>query len=772
MLKRCELKLKNKAQTLLALSGKLKNATVLPVVRFLVDDFVKNEDKILNEILSKFDENLIVRSSASSEDNAVSSKAGEFLSVGNVSNNKADLKKAIKDVANSYKNCEEGDEIFVQPMLKNVSKCGVIFSADIDNLAPYYIINYDESGKTDLITSGNAKDDKTFICYKNYENIKDLSLKKLINAVKEIEKLFDKASLDIEFAFCGDEIYILQVREIVQKSKENLSNINISDALFKIYKKFEKLNAPYPNLMGDESIFGVMPDWNPAEIIGIKPKALSTSLYKELITDEIWAYQRDNYGYRNLRSYPLMVSFMGLCYIDVRVSFNSFLPKHLNEKIAKKLVNFYIKKLKENKIYHDKIEFEIIYSCYYFGIEDDLKELLKYGFNEQEIKRIEFSLLELTNFILQKNGVFEKDLQKIEILKDKFESVINSDISIIDKIYWLCEDCKRYGTLPFAGIARAAFISVQFLNSLVYKNVLNKDELNAFLNSLNTISKQLSVDISKLNKDEFLKIYGHLRPGTYDICSNRYDEAYDSYFSGISKPPKEIEFEFSKKQKEQISTLLNEYGINSSFDEFINFIKLAIEGREYAKFIFTKSLSQMLKFIEELGARFEIDKNDLAFLDFSVIKRLYGTLDELDLREIFLNNIQKNKKSYNLSKALKLPALIAQKDDIYNFFLEKNEPNFITQKSVLGKISTIQSGDFENKIVCVESADPGYDFLFSKNILALVTCWGGANSHMAIRCAELGIVAVIGCGEALFDKIAKANSVQIDAGAKKIKVIS
>lgn len=772
MRKRCDLELKNKASTLLALQGRLKNARVLPLVKFKVADFVKNESVILDEILAKFSADLIVRSSANSEDCANASKAGEFLSLANVKPNKSELKNAINDVISSFGNFEPNDEIFVQPMLQNVSKCGVIFSADIDNLAPYYIVNYDESGKTDSITGGSAKDAKTFICYKNYENIKDKSLKNLINATKELEALFKNHFLDIEFAFCGDKIYILQVRQIVKISKENLSNLNIADALFKIYKKFEKLNAPYPKLMGDESVFGVMPDWNPAEIIGIKPKSLAISLYKELITDEIWAYQRDNYGYRNLRSYPLMVCFMGLCYIDVRVSFNSFVPKSLNEQIAKKLVNFYIKKLKNNKIYHDKVEFEIIYSCYYFGIEEKLKELLKHGFNEQEVKRIEFSLLDLTNFILQKNSVFAQDLEKVKVLSSKFDEVVNSDISIIDKIYWLCEDCKRYGTLPFAGLARAAFIAVQFLNSLVYKKVLSKDELNKFLNSLNTISKRLSGDISKLSKDEFLRIYGHLRPGTYDITSKRYDEAYESYFCGVSKTPKEVKFEFNSAQKKQISTLLNEYGINANFDEFIEFIVCAIEGREYSKFIFTRNLSQILKYIEELGARFAICTDELAFLDFSIIKRLYSTLDELDLKEILLRNISKNKLLYQFTKALKLPALITQKDDIYSFFLEKNEPNFITQKSISGKIATLKSKNLEGKIVCISSADPGYDFLFAKNILGLVTCWGGANSHMAIRCAELGIVAVIGCGEMLFNEILSANFALIDAGAKKIKVLS
>ena len=44
-----------------------------------------------------------------------------------------------------------------------------------------------------------------------------------------------------------------------------------------------------------------------------------------------------------------------------------------------------------------------------------------------------------------------------------------------------------------------------------------------------------------------------------------------------------------------------------------------------------------------------------------------------------------------------------------------------------------------DKVVCIENADPGYDFLFSKNIKGLVTKYGGQNSHMAIRCPKLNI---------------------------------
>ena len=47
---------------------------------------------------------------------------------------------------------------------------------------------------------------------------------------------------------------------------------------------------------------GPIPDWNPAEILGIRPRPLGVSLYKELITDGTWAYQREiMVVYRNLR---------------------------------------------------------------------------------------------------------------------------------------------------------------------------------------------------------------------------------------------------------------------------------------------------------------------------------------------------------------------------------------------------------------------------------------------------------------------------------------
>ena len=93
----------------------------------------------------------------------------------------------------------------------------------------------------------------------------------------------------------------------------------------------------------------------------------------------------------------------------------------------------------------------------------------------------------------------------------------------LDRIYWLLEDTKRYGTLPFAGLARAGFISIQMLKSLVSIGVFSQSDYDAFLAGISTVSGKLAHDRSRLDKDEFLSRYGHLRPGTYDILSPRYE---------------------------------------------------------------------------------------------------------------------------------------------------------------------------------------------------------------------------------------------------------
>jgi phosphoenolpyruvate-protein kinase (PTS system EI component) len=50
----------------------------------------------------------------------------------------------------------------------------------------------------------------------------------------------------------------------------------------------------------------------------------------------------------------------------------------------------------------------------------------------------------------------------------------------------------------------------------------------------------------------------------------------------------------------------------------------------------------------------------------------------------------------------------------------------------------------------------------------LITKYGGANSHMAIRSAEFALPAAIGCGELLFETLSAAAVIDLDCAARKV----
>ena len=122
-----------------------------------------------------------------------------------------------------------------------------------------------------------------------------------------------------------------------------------------------------------------------------------------------------------------------------------------------------------------------------------------------------------------------------------------------------------------------------------------------------------------------------------------------------------------------------------------------------------------------------------------------------------------------------MPANIFDQNDVYFFRLEKDEPNFITNQNITGEILVLndlmKSKKFSNKIICIENADPGYDFLFSYNIKGLVTKYGGVNSHMSIRCNELNIPASIGVGDKIFSELISSDKVQLNCANNTLKII-
>jgi glutamine kinase len=147
-------------------------------------------------------------------------------------------------------------------------------------------------------------------------------------------------------------------------------------------------------------------------------------------------------------------------------------------------------------------------------------------------------------------------------------------------------------------------------------------------------------------------------------------------------------------------------------------------------------------------------------------------LSSQDPTDLIAASIALGRARYADSLRLLLPPLIRSPEDVWSFHLPASEPNFITLGSVTGHVvGHDQRNLLSGAIVCIPNADPGFDWLFSHPIAGLITAYGGANSHMAIRSGELGLPAVIGAGAQNYDRWRAASWLTVDCANRHVRVL-
>ncbi len=725
-----------------------------------------------------------VRSSCRREDSAACSGAGAFLSLLDVPlDDAAAFADAVEQVIASYGDAAPDDQVLVQPMIREPAVTGVIMTRALADGAPWYVINYDdESGKTDTVTGGTHVGKTVYVYREAREGDFDSPrLAAFVGLARRLETLCGTDALDIEFCLDAENtLHLLQVRPICAGSQwpDTIPTARIG----RVAEFVAARTGPCPGLFGQRSILGVMPDWNPAEMIGILPRPLAASLYRNLITSRVWAKARERMGYRTLPPTELMPLIFGRPYIDVRASFNSFLPAGLDAGTCEILVNAWLERLEANPQFHDKIEFEIALTALDFNFDAALDARYPGLLSARRREEFRAALTRLTAACLDLSpaGTLAGALDAVAELRGRQAArpfASTAEPGRLEDLPPLLAECRKYGTLPFSILARHAFIAESLLRSAVTAGALAPERVQAFKATVRTISGELSrefQDVCEGRRDAaaFMRKYGHLRPGSYDILSPRYLDRPQIFGEGArtQRPEPGAPFALTPAERTSLETLLRGAGLGASPEELLEYARRAIAGREHAKFIFSRNLSDALEIIAFFGERAGFDREAASFFEIQPLLDWTVSAQPETPQEHFGRLVAANRELLARASGLKLGYLIRSVRDVYVAPQHRAAPNFVGTGEALAPVARLFAGspcdvDLTGKIVCIENADPGFDWIFTRHIAGLVTRFGGANSHMAIRCAEYGLPAAIGTGERLFDMAQAAETLYIKPAA-------
>ena len=702
-----------------------------------------NDLNNIENIVDSFSKKIMIRSNSSSEDKEYSSSAGKYLSIGPIETNDLEtIKKSWEMVINSYEE-QDNQSVIFQNYIENAKSVSVLTSYKVGSDSAYRTFSTYYGPETDAITSGKYSEINNFFMHRSFDILpkKYEKYNVYLKIITQLEDLFKNKQLDIEMVLDkNNSPQLLQVRPLMGKKLNKESIFEEKDVIDRNLKNYKKLNKTTADRFGTNQIYSNMSDMNPAEMIGKKPDNIAFGLYKFMFTDTTWNIQRGEFGYRKYSGGKLMELFNNVAYINVNYSLNSFLTRNLQKESCEEIINYQLNKLKENPHLHDSIEFDISRSSYVFDTVEEFSKEYKNIISPSEI-------------IKWHNDLIQIDTQNKSTL-EKNKKIILSTFSKLDKSfeYSKKENIKLIRdtmALPFTHHSRLGFVYFAQLNSLLEKEVISEDQKKLLLLSVNSVSTKMKADayevkIGKKTLEGFLDVYGHIRAGNYNLLSSNLKNDLNFTESLINNSQQPLEDNILPKD---IYTNIGEYftinEIPLEASAWIDMFKEGISTREDSKFYYTKGIDGILN---EVGEKNTSDR------------------ELFDLLDIEFN--EENTSDMRLKNVL-MPDLITSNEDFY-FYKEMNKNgNYIGQGIINGDVLLIDNEanrpeNLDNKIVVIPAADPGWDWIFNYKIKSLITKYGGPNSHMAIRCAEHNIPAILGAGENNFTVIANSKSLEID----------
>ena len=707
-----------------------------------------------------------VRSSKHNESDGGIGHAGRYRSLGPVNPiRRGSLISAVNAVFESYGETHHADEVLIQTWVAGAAAVLGVTSANSTSFAGTAALSYyvgdatHRANATNAITAGWTNVQRFWLT----QNTKPSphwpsAVRRGFALLATLESTLERTALELEIALDHrGRLRLLQVGPSTRVSV-NTRPAALESRWRKIEIAYDQRAQPRAEELGRRTLFGLMPDWNPAELLGDHPRPLALSVFSELLTNQVWREARINLGYRRSAVHPLLGIFAGRPYVDVRASLNSLIPGGIDDVMAVSVIEASVARLKRRPELHDRIETVLQPTC--IGFAEEWSQQLSDASLGAPAQRAWRQALIAMEPIWEAFSASPNARDDVGLLLRGIESRCQACVCGSDLLPILAMIRQTFA-LPFAMHARLAFVARFQLSSFVTTGALSPKRHDHFLSCVSAVTS-----IAGLNA----RGAGMMRPATFDICVEPIQNNATVTRPAVAALAVAPALRLAKHEKRAITAKLRSQQIETEAEAWIANALRRMELREFWKYGFSQAVSYWLSALTRWGGSRSLSTHDLSFL---TVKSLASgnAIDRLK------RQIASAKMRYDIDSTIKMPLLISALTDVRASTDPALRPTFQAGGHVRVSAPLRLFGRHteahviaEGTVVLIDAADPGYDWIFQYSLAALVTCYGGPHSHMAVRCAELNVPCVLGCGETVFSALREATHITIDFEQQHMRV--
>jgi len=447
------------------------------------------------------------------------------------------------------------------------------------------------------------------------------------------------------------------------------------------------------------------------------------------------------------------------------------------------------------------------------SINASSKEL--FGIDPDELDQWNIPLIPITlrdRALILRNGLrfmakVRKSMKSIQAFLDTNPSWCENQhhiLSVLGKdelVRWSNEIYQPYAAHCSWWVASSAFIQANFIGKLRREllNLVSPDDTIALLSNVSTEDEILSslgivvgldrLRRGKITRDEYVKRYGHRGPHEVERSNPRPVENpnwIDEQLEGFKRTPADVETLLQEQRTRYETALGNlQKAAPRKFDSFLQSIKEAARLtrlREDGRAERVRSWWIERVFVPRAGALCGLGE-EAFFLEHDEIIRLLGGQDEA------ASQIPARITAYQKFSALpEYPTIIVGSFDPFTWAADPNrrtdiyDANHRISRRFADQIKGLpgSAGHAEGRARIVNTPEEGYQLQPGEILVAVttnvgwtpifpraaavVTDVGAPLSHAAIVARELGIPAVVGCGNATM-LLKTGDRVRVDGSA-------